>query len=499
MIRHLVLALALVLGTTSGGHAMENGTAKTDTAKTDTGVVRGLRKADHLLFQGIPYAGAPGRWEAPPRPRPWSGVRDATAPGSPCPQVGSSYSDTRSTDEDCLFLNVTTPSTRGRRPVLVWVHGDGAVGAGHFFDAARLAVLGDVVVVTINYRMGVFGGFGMPGLAGSGEFGLMDQRAALAWVRRNAGAFGGDAGNVTLFGVSYGATAIAAHLMSPRSRGLFDKAVLHSSFTLVDLPAEAWFPGMAALPRLAWRSVEEIEAVGAAVAAELGCADVACLRALPVERVLDHPQVMNLFQALPFRGAPPEEVLGRGEFARVPVLAGNTAEEHRNLVRLFRGEVTAEEYPRLLEAAFGARAPEVLAEYPLSEYPDASRAWARVLTDRVWARPTWWQHRLLSARTPVYAFEFADPDASADGAAHNSDIGYLFVEPDSGFTPEQRELSDRMIRYWANFARTGDPNGAGLPAWPRFDRGGHVQSLAPDAIEGVDYRASHRLGFWEGR
>ncbi|MBP2340614.1 para-nitrobenzyl esterase [Saccharothrix coeruleofusca] len=496
MTRHLALALALVLllGATSGGQAMDD-----HTTKTDTGVVRGLRKADHLLFQGIPYAAKPGRWEAPHRARPWPGVLDATAPGSPCPQVGSPYSELRSTEEECLFLNVTTPSTRGRRPVLVWLHGDGAIGAGHFFDAARLAVLGDAVVVTVNYRLGVFGGFGMPGLAGSGEFGLMDQRAALAWVRRNAGAFGGDADNVTLFGVSYGATAVAAHLMSPHSRGLFDKAALHSSFTLVDLPAGAWFPNLPALPWLAWRPPAEIEALGAAVAAELNCADVACLRAQPVERVLDHPDVMNIFQAMPFQGGPPDEVLGRGEFAEVPVLAGNTKDEHRSLVRVFRGEVAREEYPHLLEAAFGAHAPDVLAEYPLSDYPDATRAWAQVLTDRVWARPTWQQHRFLSAHNPVYAFEFADPRASADGAGHNSDIGYLFVEPGNKFTPEQCELSDQMIRYWTNFARSGDPNGDGLPAWPRFDHGGHVQSLAPNAIEGVDYRTTHRLGFWEGR
>ncbi|RKT52393.1 carboxylesterase/lipase family protein [Saccharothrix australiensis] len=462
--------------------------------RIDTGDVRGVVRGDRVVFQGIPYAAPPKgelRWDAPRPPAGWGGVRDATAPGNPCPQVGSSYSELKASDEDCLFLNVTAPTRRsGPKPVMVWVHGDGAIGAGHFFDGSRLAVDGDVVVVTINYRMGVFGGFGLPGLAGSGTFGVQDQRAALEWVRRNAGAFGGDPGNVTLFGVSYGAASVAAHLVSPASHGLFHRAVLHSGFALVDLPAESWFPGLGALPWLAWRPRAEVEEIGRQVAAELGCADLACLRALPAERLLDHPQVMNIFQPFAYDELPPD-LLAAGRFARVPVLAGATADEHRNLVSVFRGEVTAEDYPRLLAAAFGDRAGAVAAEYPLADYPTPALAWARVLTDRVWARATFRQHRVLSAHTTTYAFEFADPGASGDGAAHHSDIPYLFPAED-----ERNPLGDRMIRYWTNFARTGDPNGDGLPAWPTF-REGHVQSLAPDAIGNVDYARTHRLAFWE--
>ncbi|WP_433268016.1 carboxylesterase/lipase family protein [Actinosynnema sp. CS-041913] len=471
-----------------------------DTVRIDTGRVRGVVKGDHVLFQGIPYAAPPKgelRWSAPQRPASWAGVRDATRPGNPCPQVGSSYSDTKATDEDCLVLNVVTPKTKSApKPVMVWLHGDGAVGAGHFFDGSRLAAQGDVVVVTLNYRLGVFGGFGLPGLAGSGTFGLQDQRAALEWVRRNAEAFGGDPGNVTLFGVSYGATSVAAHLVSPPSHGLFHRAVMHSGFALVDLPAESWYPGLGALPWLGWRERTEVEGSGRAVAAELGCADLACLRALPAERLLDHPQVMNIFQPFGYDELPPD-LLAAGRFARVPVLAGATKDEHRNIVDIFRGEVTADGYPRLLAAAFGDRAAEVAAEYPLADFATPNLAWAQVLTDRVWARATFRQHQLLSAHTTTYAFEFADPGATEQGATHSSDIDYLF--PSDG---RRSPLSDQLIGYWTNFARSGDPNGdpngTVLPRWPTFHEG-HVQSLAPDAIGNVDYATTHRLAFWSGK
>ena len=495
--RALVMATTALIVTACGGNEM----GPHDTVRIDTGEVRGVAHADHTVFQGIPYAAPPKgelRWRSPRPAERWDGVRDATRPGNPCPQVGSSYSDTVATDEDCLFLNVTTPSTAGRRPVMVWVHGDGAIGAGHHFDATALATKGDVVVVTFNYRLGVFGGFGLPGLAGSGAFGLRDQRAALEWVRRNATSFGGDPGNVTLFGVSYGASAAAAHLISPKSRGLYHKVIMHSGFALVDLPAEAWYPDLGALPWLAWRDTAEIEGVGQQVAAELGCADVDCLRGLPAEKLLEHPQVMNIFQPVGHGNedlpALPVDAFAAGRIAEVPVLAGNARHEHRGIVETFRGAVTVEDYPRLLAAAFGDRAAEVGREYPLSAFESPGRAWAAVLTDRVWARPTFRQHELLSARTPTFAFEFADPAASEDGASHGTDIGYLFPEGEP--TGPRRDLSEAMIRYWTAFARTGDPNADGLPHWPPFDQWRHVQSLAPGAITGVDYRAEHRLDFW---
>jgi para-nitrobenzyl esterase len=487
----LLAAVLLVSACGKGDVVLSNVVA------TDTGQVRGEIRPSHVVFQGIPYARA-ARWEPPARAAAWSGVRDAVRPGSPCPQVGSSYSAEKSTDEDCLFLNVTTPSTSGRKPVLVWVHGDGAVGAGHYFNAERLARQGDVVVVTFNYRMGVFGGFGLPGLEHSGEFGLLDQRAALEWVQRNISGFGGDPGNVTLFGVSFGATAVSAHLIGQRP--LFHKAIMHSSFTLADVPKGAWFPDLDALPSLAWRPVPEIQEIGTMIATALGCADVECLRRLPVEKLLDYPQIMNIFQSMGYGGSvlpkPPPESLEAGEFMPVPILAGATRDEHNSFVGLFRpGPMSTEDYARLLREAFPDRATEIEREYPVSAYASPKQAWAAVLTDRVWATATFRQNTLYAQKAPVYAFEFADRAASTNpefpaelhGANHSSDIGYLF--PDQDFDKD-RGLSDHMISAWADFARSGSPG------WPRFSEGRYVQSLAPGAIGPVDYAAGHKLAFW---
>lgn len=495
MRRGMLLAALLLMSACGKGEAVLS-----NVVTTDTGQVRGeVRIGSHAVFRGIPYARA-ARWEPPVRAASWSGVRDALRPGSPCPQVGSSYAAAeKRTDEDCLFANVTTPSVVGRKPVLVWVHGDGAVGAGHYFDAERLARQGDVVVVTFNYRLGVFGGFGLPGLAHSGEFGLLDQRAALEWVQRNIAAFGGDPGNVTLFGVSFGATAVSAHLIGQKP--LFHKAIMHSSFTMVDVPRGAWYPDLEALPSLAWRPVAEIQEIGASIMRELGCADVSCLRQLPVEKLLEYPQVMNIFQPVGYGGSLlprlPGESLAAGEFSSVPILVGATRDEHNSFVGMFRqGPLSAADYSRLVREAFPERAAEIERAYPISAYASPKQAWAAVLTDRVWARATFRQNTLYAAKAPVYAFEFADRGASTDpsfppelhGANHSSDIDYLF--PDVGFTKD-RGLSDHMIKSWTDFARSGSPG------WPSFSEGQYVQSLAPGAIGRVDYAAEHKLAFWD--
>jgi acetyl esterase/lipase len=225
--------------------------------QTDSGPVRGTVTEEYRRFQGIPYAASTAgdhRWREPAPVEAWTEPRDATKPGNICAQQPSVYADVASLEEDCLFLNVTTPRWIGAdrlRPVMVWIHGNGAVGAGSFFDARRLAITGDVIVVTINYRLGVFGVFGYPGLDGSGTFGLQDQRAALQWVQRNAAAFGGDPDNVTLFGESYGGLATSAHLTSPESQGLFHRAIIQSGFALMDLPAGALYPGVPAVEWLA--------------------------------------------------------------------------------------------------------------------------------------------------------------------------------------------------------------------------------------------------------
>ncbi|URM92384.1 carboxylesterase family protein [Streptomyces sp. MRC013] len=524
------LAAAATAASVSPAPGSGGGAAGGETVRTETGWVRGVRSGGHTVFYGIPYAAPPTgayRW-APPRPAGrWPGVRDATGPGPLCPQVPSSYAPISSEEEDCLVLNVTTPPRGARRPapVLVWIHGDGAVGGGAFFDGRRLAARG-LAVVTVNYRLGVFGGLALPGLDGAGTFGLQDQQAALAWVRRNAAAFGGDPANVTVAGVSFGAAAIAGHLTAPGSRGLFDRAVMASGEGVMDMPAGTMGPGVPGYPWYVWRTDREMEGITAEMTAPLGCGGrdpgrtLRCLRALPVKRILGVPHIMNAFQAFGY-GNPvlpdlPPDALRAGRFHRVPVLSGATRDEHRTFVGMLYDAVgrpfTEADYHRALRTAFGRDARRVLAEYPAGAFPSPALAWSTVVTDRMWARGTEAQHRLLGRRVPVYAYEFADRDTPMFlplpgrfdfGAYHAGDLPYLFEDDKAEplFTPAQRRLSATMTAYWAAFARSGDPNAPGLPRWRPYrpgDRPAYTQSLAPDRIGPVDYRREHRLDFWSG-
>ncbi|MFF5106664.1 carboxylesterase/lipase family protein [Streptomyces sp. NPDC000134] len=507
------------------------GTAVGETVRTEAGLVAGARSGAYRVFRGVPYAGAPEgphRW-APPRPvRPWKGVRDATKPGPLCPQVPSQYAQTASTEEDCLVLDVTTPPAADRRrpaPVLVWVHGDGAVGGGSFFDGRRLAGRG-LVVVSLNYRLGVFGGLALPGLDGSGTFGLQDQQAALRWVRDNARAFGGDPGNVTVAGVSFGASAIAGHLTSPASKGLFHRAVMASGEGMMDMPAGAMGPDVPGYPWYVWRSGREMEDITTEMISSLGCPGdrpaqtLACLRALPVKTILEVPYIMNAFQSFGYGNATlpqlPPTALRAGRLHRVPVLSGATLDEHRLFVGMTYDAVgrpfTEADYDRALRTAFGARsAGRVRDEYPTTAFSSPALAWSAVITDRMWARGTQAMHDALGRHVPLYAYEFADRKApmflplSGDfdfGAYHSADIPYLFEDEaaEPQFTAEQHRLSAAMTDYWAAFARTGAPHGPGSPAWPAHRPGDagrpYTQSLAPRRIGPVDYRRTHRLDFW---
>ncbi len=498
--------------------------------QTDAGPVRGAVHAGYRSFQGIPYAAPPEgemRWRSPQPPQPWSEPRDATKPGERCPQAPSDLSGSPGGGkEDCLFLNVTTPdSARPDRPmpVMVWLHASGGGdGTGSDADPHRLAVDGDVVVVTLNYRLGIFGNFGYPGLVGSGGFGLEDQQAALQWVQRNASAFGGDPDSVTLFGYSGGGFATCAQLTSPSAAGLFARAITQSGPCMISYPANVPFPGVSPELPTIWRSPAEVEGAGAEVAAGLlGCADLECLRGKSPEELAK----LSMIFSAPAYGAPvlpedPVQALRAGRFHRVPVISGATRDEMRFFVAAFHDLAgnpieTPEEYTQLIQQSFPTTAAQVEAQYPLSDYPSPGLAWATLLTDRVYAAPTSDQNRTLAEYTTTYAYEFADDEAPPlgfefpptlpGGAFHGSDMFYLFdgagEEEQAGLSRQQRRLSDRIVRYWANFAHTGDPNGRGLPRWRPFvttDSVPHVQSLAPGrgGIRRVDYAADHQLDFW---
>jgi para-nitrobenzyl esterase len=499
--------------------------------RTDDGPVRGLLAGDHRTFEGIPFAAPPVgplRWASPRRPTPWTAPLPATRPGSPCAQTGGFPGDPPSDTEDCLYLNVTTPArTDGRKlPVMVWIHGDGFYqSSGGIYGAELLATKGDVVVVTFNYRLGAFGFLAHPALDGpparrlSGNFGLEDQQAALRWVRRNAAAFGGDPGNVTIFGESAGGASACAHLAAPASAGLFHRAIAWSGpctlTTQWPYPGSTWAP----------RPRASAERDGATLAVNLGCAQVAdpaaCLRAASVPALLAAVSAGGqLFGPVVGGGVlplHPKRALATGRIHKVPVIHGTTRDEHRTFqagFELLAGRAATEaDYREQIQAEFSKRqAARVMARYPLADYPSPSLALATVWTDYTWSCPALATDRLLAAQVPTWAFEFADAHAPwfrdvplpgfPTGAFHAAELQYLFsgAYASGQLSPAQQRLSDEMVRAWTRFAHTGNPNGEGITAWPRF-RGvrGHVQSLAPGpgGIHPVDLGREHRCGFWQ--
>ena len=498
-----------------------------DPIAIDTGRIAGsiLPSGVHTYF-GVPYAAPPVRdlrWKAPQPLTPWKGVYYAVQRPPACYQRAASpmangYGGPEAMSEDCLYLNVYTgaPNALAKQPVMVWIHGGAwTSGAGAIYQGEDLAKKG-VVYVSVNYRLGVFGFLADPALGeDSGDYGLEDQQAALRWVQRNATAFGGNPHNVTLAGESAGSVSTCSHLAMPSSRGLFQRAIMNSGPCAEngEWPYRDgnWYPRPRAV---AYQQ-------GAALAKDLGCTDPAdvagCLRTASVATLLDKSFGGQGYGPAYGAGSPlptgPGQAIASGRYSKVPVMHGTTRDEHRLFVAAIEamsGHVTtAQDYQSDLTAVFGADAGRVLAEYPLGDFSSPSLALATVWTDRAWSCPALRTAAGFATRVPTYAFEFADRDApwASDvtkpgfptGAFHAAELQYLFEDPQfpGPVTKAQRQLSDRMISYWRSFARTGDPNGAGVPPWSRFQPAtGAVQSLAPATVGPVDLGAEHRCDFW---
>jgi len=520
--QRLLAALVAATALLSAGSAVAAGKpADPAVVRTDVGAVRGTVADGVRTFQGIPFAAPPVgelRWKPPQPVRPWTTTRDATVAGSACPQDANPESPGGSTNEDCLYLNVTTPQAPARRPhaVLVWVPGGGFFeGAGSSYQAQRMVTRGDVVVVTVNYRLGIFGFFGHDGLADSGTFGLQDQQAALRWVRRNAAAFGGDPHNVTLAGESAGGMSTCAQLTSPGSAGLFAKAVMQSGSCAFDWPAGGQYPGQEA--GSFWLPQADVRTLGGQVSGDLGCPGGAealeCLRKLPAGDLLKQ----TLAFVSPAYGTTtlpenPATAMRAGRFQPVPVLSGNNHDEATAWVSAFDGgAIDAPGYHRLIVDMVGARrAAKVEAEYPVTSYASPAVAWSVVTTDRIWSCNQVTTDRQLAGRVPTYAYEFSDkfspltkftPSPIPLGAAHAMELPYLFSLGGANlpFEPDQQRLSDEMIDYWTAFARGGDPNGPGRPHWAPVRGEVSGLSLAPSGqggIQRVDLAAEHHCGFW---
>jgi para-nitrobenzyl esterase len=516
MRRSTAIALAAAATAACGGTPSPASADDKPVVTTDHGPVRGADHGDYVTYQGIPYAAPPTgerRWQPPQDAGRWTGVRDATRLGAQCAQARLDGGPGVQGAEDCLFLNVTTPAKGGKaRPVMVWIHGGGFTnGSGNDYDGSRLATGGDVIVVTVNYRLGAFGFLGHPELGGDGDFGFADQAAALRWVRANAAAFGGDPANVTVFGESAGAMSICSHLTSPDAKGLFDKAIIESGSCMTDYPKNGIAPGVPAYRP--WWPKDQVAAMGAATATQLGCAEAGralqCLRGKPVEQLATSDvMARSSFPAFGIDRLPedPAVALRAGRFHQLPVLQGSNHDEMRFYVApaLAAGLVIDQaKYDSLLADSFGAHADAVRAAYPASAYPSPALAWATVLTDAAWSCTTLEADRALAAKAPTYGFEFADPDApnaqripTVDGfpfgAAHGTEMSYLFPFPGVRFTAEQQKLSAAMVDAWTRFARDGDPG------WPRFTPDDpYVQSLAPGAIERVDLATEHHCAVWQ--
>jgi para-nitrobenzyl esterase len=482
-------------------------------AGTQSGKVRGSESGGARHFQGIPFAKPPtgkDRWEAPRPPGSWSGVRNATDPGSACPQEPTEQ-PRRVVDENCLHLNVTAPGSVGSRkkPVIVFLYGGGfTAGEASKYKADRLVRQGDVVAVTANYRVGAFGFLGLPGLKNSGSFGILDQQAALSWVRRNIAAFGGDPGNVTLAGQSAGGISTCINMISPGAEKLFDKAVIHSG------PCTNTGNGLLA-------PVGEVEKEGQKVERELRCSSLACMRSKSAAEVLDavansHATVGRVAYGTPTLPIAPHQAVQAGRIRRMPVLVGSTRDDGTlaasGLLPLI-GAVTRDSWPDVLEGLLFAPhdIQQIIRRYPVRTKQEGAGQFTAVQTDWGFGCPAAFMRENSAARMPVYGFEFADREAPKLpglgeqmpslplGAYHASDLSYLFDMPIT-LRPDQNVLSEEMIEYWSGFMYHGTPNRPGLPTWPLAtpENGFPALSLAPGSagIRPVDASSEHNCGLW---
>jgi para-nitrobenzyl esterase len=510
-----------------------------DDASVDVrgGRLRGAAVEGMRAFLGVPYAQPPVgplRWQ-PPRPADrWQGIRDATAFGPSCAQNLTMHGfSAPSAGEDCLYLNVFAPRhppASSGLPVMVWIHGGGLYcGRGDDYWPRELVTDGDLIFVSLNYRLNVFGFFAHPALregdAGSppvhgANFGVMDQQLALRWVRDNVACFGGDPDNVTLAGHSGGARCVEAHLVSPASRGLFHKAIIQSGRAYADTP-----------------DLAAAEQVGERLAHDIGLdrPSAGALRALPVGRILSANRPapasqQTLLDSVTARQAagpysvglildgevleePLPSAFAAGRFHRVPVISGTTRDEYSWFLALRELDggrpLSAEDYLAFVGGAFGACADQVLSRYPLGAHASPSSAVAAIVGDERFAAGQRRALRLLRAHhEPVYAYEFdvrstpiATPPASFPYlSAHTAELPYLFpsfrgaTAAPATLDGEQAQLAQTMRRHWYRFAWDGSP-AAWAPYALEADNYHRIGLPAPTPDDGMEAR--HHCGFWD--
>jgi para-nitrobenzyl esterase len=475
--------VTIIAGTMSSSSAATHNNSLI--AVTDKGFVRGTEVNDVRQFRGIPYAAPPtgdNRWRPPQPAARWQGIRDASEFAPHCAQLGGAFG-LASDSEDCLFLNVFMPKLALQElpfaPVMVWIHGGALVtGLSDVYDPSPLVAKG-VVVVTINYRLGALGFLAHPAFAAesaqgaAGNYGLLDQQAALQWVQKNIRHFGGDPHNVTIFGESAGGLSVHTQLASPLADGLFDKAIVESGAYQPTQP-----------------SLTAAETSGSNFATAAGCADqsATCLRGLPVATILakqtggvEAPTVDGFFLKQSITDA-----FTSGNFNKVPVIEGSNHDEWRLFVAQTEAvthvPLSAAGYPGAVARLVGpTNAAALLPQYPAANFNSPSEALGALGTDAIFACNARKLTSALAASTKVYQYEFNDPNAPVQfftgisfpmGAYHASEIQYLFGSfgrPRPAMTDDQTKLSQTMVRYWTQFAWFSNPNTFVTPFWPRFD------------------------------
>jgi para-nitrobenzyl esterase len=529
--RRFRMALALLCGLAVNAQAAPVTTAE--------GPVDGVTSNGVTRFLGIPYAKPPVgplRWMPPQPVAKWTATRPATKFGPTCAQVTTlgPFAGPPNDREDCLYLNVFTPDAKAKLPVLVWLHGGGYFdGASNDYDATKLVTRGHMVVVTINYRLNLFGFMTHPVLDAEGHafgnYGIMDMQAALRWVKRNAAAFGGDPGNVTLGGQSAGAGASAANVFSPGARGLFQRAIFQSGGYTPFVPKEI------------------AEDKGRKFAAAAGCAtgDIAkCLRALPAAKIEalagtaseTSPLITNPMVDGTVIPRQEIELIQSGQFNRMPIMMGTTHDEGNftnGILQYFkkdRAPINEADYHAYVQKTYGGNAgpggsppaypkgtvDAVIARYPVSK-AGAQMAWDSAHSDMLACRGQYVAGE-ITPHAPVYMYLFDDRTAQTyfpkmpgfqPLAYHTADIAYVFTgyhgSPEGlhfTLTAAQSRLSDQMVDAWVNFARTGNPNGQGNTPWPRWQKGADIPAylLQSDGWKTVQtnaqFTSAHNCAFW---
>ncbi|MFF1765692.1 carboxylesterase/lipase family protein [Streptomyces sp. NPDC058249] len=497
---------------TSSAAAPRQATPARPEVRVDEGRLLGQVHDQADEFLGIPYAAPPVgalRFRPPRQPSPWRGERDATRQAPACRQFSLfGLRDPEAVSEDCLYLDVYRP--RGTRPgqalpVLFWMHGGAySQGTGTQFGGRTLASLTGSVVVSVNYRLGQLGYLTLPELThdnayDSGSFGLMDQIAALQWTHDNIAAFGGAPEAITISGQSAGSGSVCAMLASPRTKGMFTRAVLQSGpCSLLQAPQRSH----------SQRDSEEFATAAGCPAAQTRAT---CLRSATAESLIaaarTHPVSGpavgdHLLPRQPF------DAITDGDWNRVPVLIGSTRTESRFFVALSTPHLTPEEYTDTINRQYGTGAAQVLEHYPLSDYDSPYLALSTVLTDSTFACHTHWTAGALARQVPTYVYEFDDPQsptlygAQVPGVdmanAHSAELAYLFdfTMADRPLSSGQVKLADRMKRYWGAFLRSGNPNVRGQTPWPTGDSGS-VLELGPGSDRvSMAFASQHQCAFW---